>query len=170
MMRPTARLLQCAALFLMLQSPMLAGAQADSATPQALAQPTTMAREARATITEIEPAALQTMLQQEAPPLLVDVRTEKEYLAGHLRGATWVPRGKLEFAIGRLEDQADGDIVLYCRTGGRAALAAKTLQDMGYTNVRSLEGGFKQWVQVDYSIYNQHGEIRVLDFEADEAE
>ena len=141
---------------------------ADTAPGADLRSPSKLAEEARASIREIPAAELAGRLSEERDLLLVDVRTEREFRAGHLRGADWIPRGKLEFAIGGMNLPADREIVLYCRSGSRAALAARTLKDMGYSNVSSLQGGFKQWVLDGNTIYNQHGEIRVLEFEAEE--
>ena len=56
-------------------------------------------------------------------------------------------------------------IVLYCRTGGRSALATLTLKDMGYTNVVDLKGGFKEWVAEGNTFYNLHGENRVVNYQ-----
>lgn len=139
---------------------------AERSQSQSLQSSRELAQEARASIRELPAAELSARLQKNPELLLVDVRTEREYLAGHLSGADWIPRGKLEFVIANKDLPADHEIVLYCRTGARAALAAKALQDMGYRNVSSLEGGFKQWAVDGNSIYNQHGEIRVLEFEA----
>ena len=79
---------------------------------------------------------------------VIDVREPGEYLAGHLPGSVNIPRGVLEFKIGDNAALANKDlpIVLYCKTGGRAALAAVNLQRMGYGQVRSLSGGFDNWV------------------------
>ena len=77
--------------------------------------------------------------------ILLDVRTSEEFKAGHLPKAVNIPRGTLEFLIGKHYPQKDVDIVLYCRTDARAALCAKTLSDMGYTNVKNLKGAFKAW-------------------------
>lgn len=79
---------------------------------------------------------------------VIDVREPGEYLAGHLPGAVNIPRGVLEFKIGdnALLANKDRPIVLYCKTGGRAALSAVNLQRMGYAQVRSLTGGFDGWV------------------------
>ena len=79
---------------------------------------------------------------------VIDVRESGEYLAGHLPGAVNIPRGVLEFKIGDNATLANKNlpIVLYCKTGGRAALAAVNLQRMGYGQVRSLTGGFDGWV------------------------
>lgn len=79
--------------------------------------------------------------------VLLDVREADEYAAGHLPGAVHVSRGMLEFKLGGTPELSHRDlkVVLYCKTGGRAALAARSLQDMGYVNVQSLAGGFDAW-------------------------
>ena len=97
--------------------------------------------------------------------VLLDVRTKEEYKAGHIQGAQWFPRGKLEYYIQELIKDPDSKIVLYCRTGGRSALATLTLKDMGYTNVVDLDGGFKEWVAEGNTFYNLHGENRVVSYQ-----
>ena len=79
--------------------------------------------------------------------VLVDVREADEYAAGHLAGAMHISRGMLEFKFSANPalQSRDLSIVLYCKTSGRAALAAAVLHDMGYLNVRSLAGGFDAW-------------------------
>lgn len=79
--------------------------------------------------------------------VLLDVREADEYAAGHLPGAVHVSRGMLEFKLGGTPELSHRNlkVVLYCKTGGRAALAARSLQDMGYLNVESLAGGFDAW-------------------------
>ena len=100
--------------------------------------------------------------------ILLDVRTSEEFKAGHLPKAVNIPRGTLEFLIGKHYPQKDVDIVLYCRTDARAALCAKTLSDMGYTNVKNLKGAFKAWGEAGYPIYNRHGEFKMIAFEKKE--
>jgi len=100
--------------------------------------------------------------------VLLDIRTEAEYEAGHIQGARWFPRGKLEYYIQELITDPDSTIVLYCRTGGRSALATLTLKDMGYTNVVDLEGGFKEWVAGGNTFYNLHGEHKVVSYQKKE--
>lgn len=80
--------------------------------------------------------------------VLIDVREADEFAAGHLPGAIHGSRGMLEFKLsGNPELSArDLNIVLYCKTSGRAALAACALHDMGYLNVKSISGGFDAWV------------------------
>ena len=80
--------------------------------------------------------------------LLLDVREADEHVAGHLSGATHIPRGLLEFKFSATPalQPRDLKIVLYCKTSGRAALSAVTLHDMGYLNVQSIAGGYDAWV------------------------
>ncbi|MDI9234091.1 rhodanese-like domain-containing protein [Limnohabitans lacus] len=83
-----------------------------------------------------------------AADVLLDVREADEYAAGHLRGAVLMPRGLLEFKLSASPALSARDIkvVVYCKTSGRAALAAQTMQAMGYLNVASIAGGYDAWV------------------------
>ena len=80
--------------------------------------------------------------------VLLDVREAEEYAAGHLPGAIHASRGMLEFKLSSNPELSSRDlnIVLYCKTSGRAALAACALHDMGYLKVKSIAGGFDAWV------------------------
>ena len=86
--------------------------------------------------------------------VLIDVREADEYHAGHLPGALLIPRGMLEFKLSGTPELTARDlkITLYCKTGGRSALAALTLQDMGYLDVKSIAGGFDAWVSAGREI------------------
>ncbi len=115
--------------------------------------PAELVAEARARITEVSVEAL----AAEAPGsfVLIDVREPAEYASAHIAGAIPIPRGVLEFqveanpAIACVTEPAlalrEQPIVLYCRTGGRSALAAESLQRLGFTRVRSLAGGITAW-------------------------
>jgi rhodanese-related sulfurtransferase len=83
----------------------------------------------------------------QASDILLDVREADEYASGHIPGAVHISRGLLEFKLSNSPELARRDlkIVLYCKTSGRAALAAKALHDMGYLNVESIAGGFDAW-------------------------
>lgn len=84
--------------------------------------------------------------------LIVDVREPEEYESGHLPDATSIPRGLLEYkAASELPDK-DRRIVTHCALGGRGALAASTLTEMGYTNVANMEGGINAWREQDYDL------------------
>ena len=83
--------------------------------------------------------------------LFVDVRERAEQSAGAIAGAVAAPRGFLEFIADPASPMHDPALssgkrlIVYCASGGRSALAAKTLQDMGYADVANLTGGFQAW-------------------------
>ena len=76
---------------------------------------------------------------------LVDVREESEWARGHLPGATWMGKGIIERDIEAQIPDKSAKIILYCGGGFRSALAADNLQKMGYTNVESMDGGWRGW-------------------------
>ena len=80
--------------------------------------------------------------------VLIDVREADEYQAGHIPGAIHASRGVLEFRLSSTPELSARDlkVVLYCKTSGRAALAARAMHDMGYLQVQSIAGGFDAWV------------------------
>jgi len=79
--------------------------------------------------------------------VLVDVREESEYAAGHGAGAVHLSKGVIDRDVeGKVPDK-DTPMVLYCGGGFRSALATDNLQKMGYTNVISMDGGWRAWVQ-----------------------
>ncbi|MCP5308641.1 MAG: sulfurtransferase [Zoogloeaceae bacterium] len=86
--------------------------------------------------------------------ILLDVRETDEYAAGHIPGAIHISRGMLEFKLGNMPELSARDlkIVLYCKTSGRAALAACTLAEMGYLEVQSITGGFDAWSAAGYPV------------------
>lgn len=100
---------------------------------------------AKARIQEIPVDAAEAAIAQ--ADVLIDVREPDEYRQGHLPGAINLPRGVLEFQMSSQSAMEPRGlrIVLYCKTSGRAALAACALQDMGYLDVRSVAGGFDAW-------------------------
>jgi molybdopterin/thiamine biosynthesis adenylyltransferase/rhodanese-related sulfurtransferase len=75
----------------------------------------------------------------------VDIREMDEWQEGHIPGAVYVPRGHLEARIEGAVPDRETPVVLYCAAGNRSAFAAKTLEEMGYTSVHSLSGGFTDW-------------------------
>jgi rhodanese-related sulfurtransferase len=79
--------------------------------------------------------------------VLIDVREESEFAAGHIPGAVHASRGMLEFKLSTNPalQPRDLKVVLYCKTGGRAALAAVAMLDMGYLDVMSVAGGIDAW-------------------------
>ena len=85
--------------------------------------------------------------------VLIDVRERDEFVDGHIEGAEFVPRGLLDLKIENLVPDRDQEIVLYCGSGTRSALAARTLEELGYKNVVSMAGGFTAWKQAGYPVH-----------------
>ncbi len=81
---------------------------------------------------------------------VVDVREPEEYEAGHIPEAKLLPRGLLEYKASEELPDKDARIVVHCALGGRGALAAKSLKEMGYTNVANMEGGMNAWRERGY--------------------
>jgi rhodanese-related sulfurtransferase len=84
--------------------------------------------------------------------LLFDVREESEYADGHLPNAKWLGKGIIERDIESIVPDPDTEMVLYCGGGFRSALAADNLQKMGYTNIISMDGGFRGWNEAGYNV------------------
>lgn len=78
--------------------------------------------------------------------LLVDVREDNEWAAGHLPGAVHMGRGVIERDIEQTVPDTGKKLILYCGGGFRSALVADNLQKMGYNNVESMDGGWKGWL------------------------
>jgi rhodanese-related sulfurtransferase len=84
--------------------------------------------------------------------VILDVREPKEFKQGHLPGAINIPRGLLEFKVlDKIPDQ-NSNIVVYCKVGGRGALAAKTLRILGYNNVKNIAGGWEAWLKAGFDV------------------
>jgi len=98
---------------------------------------------------------------QDGSHLIIDVREPGEFSLGHLKNAINVPRGVLEFrtdpsypgSIPSLSDKTN-KIILYCRSGGRSALAAQSLGQLGYKAVVSMAGGFIAWEEAKLPVVN----------------
>lgn len=89
-------------------------------------------------------------LREKVPMHLVDVREKDEFRAGFIPGALSLPRGFLEIQVESKLPDKKAPIVLYCAGGTRSALAAKTLQELGYTNVETANPGFVRWKDLGY--------------------
>src|SRR5437879_6366898 len=84
--------------------------------------------------------------------LFVDIREQDEWDEGHIPGAVHVPRGNLESRIEGLVPGRDRALVLYCAGGSRSAFGAKSLGELGYSNVVSLAGGFTDWKRNGFEV------------------
>lgn len=97
-------------------------------------------------IKEMTPEELNQQLTQ-ANISIIDIRENEELSTGHLPNAIFIPRGFLELRIESTAPERDQTICLYCGGGNRSALAARSLQELGYTKVFSLEGGISRWIR-----------------------
>ncbi|WMS87924.1 rhodanese-like domain-containing protein [Pleionea litopenaei] len=119
-----------------------------------------MVAAAKLDITEVSPQQLHDAIGE--TPIIIDVREPGEYSEGHVFGAINIPRGVLEFQVEghpavaqKLAPELqlkEAPIYLYCRTGGRSALAAQSIQKMGFKNVYSLAGGYLGWEAAGFSV------------------
>ncbi|MEN8219773.1 MAG: rhodanese-like domain-containing protein [Pseudomonadota bacterium] len=119
------------------------------------------------TVNEVSPQDLREAMENEKQaPLLLDIRELYEFEVSHIKSSRNVPRGILEPAcdygyddtVPELVAARDKEIVVICRSGGRSALAAKTMQQMGYQSVKSLKTGVKGWNDCGLPLQNIHGE------------
>lgn len=123
-------------------------------------------RAAKSCVKEISPQELKSKLDAKQELVLIDVREAAEFEHGHIAGAHLVPRGIIEAAADTsypkhyppLSGAREQQLVVYCATSGRSAMAAAVLQMMGYQNVLNLAGGYTRWVsdgmpQVHEAIY-----------------
>ena len=102
-------------------------------------------RQAKSQIREITVQDVQDKFNPDNGFTLLDVREDDEWQQGHLDRAIFLPRGFLEVKADKALADRSQPIVVYCAGGVRSALAAKTLQDLGYTDVYSMRGGFNEW-------------------------
>ena len=122
-----------------------------------LVSPSDFVAKAKATIKECSVRNVRDCLN--SGTLLVDIREPAEYERGHIPGAVLIPRGMLEFDLVKLLEESartgaleDSDIILYCGTGGRSALATKSLDEMGFNNVKSMDGGIVAWAEAKFPL------------------
>jgi rhodanese-related sulfurtransferase len=105
-----------------------------------------MVEQARAQIQELSAEQTLARLQAGSGLILVDVREDREWQAGHAAGALHLGKGIIERDIEAAVPDLDAELVLYCGGGYRSALAALALQQMGYRRIWSMAGGWKAWV------------------------
>jgi len=116
--------------------------------------------EARRLVPELTADELRRLVDSNSGNVVLDVREKEEYRDGHLAGALSVPRGFLEMQVeGHVPDKQT-PIVAYCQSGTRSLLAGRILKEMGYTNVRSLGGGFGAWKNGGFPWVQDHAFTR----------
>jgi phage shock protein E len=100
--------------------------------------------EAKKNVTEISPREAAAKFRS-GEAVIIDVRDKDEWDEGHIPGATHMSRGTIELDIEEKVPDPNAMIICHCGGGGRSALAAESLQKIGYKNVRSMAGGLKAW-------------------------
>jgi len=124
------------------------------ATTQSVGPLTTeqMVAQAKAAVPELTVAQAKTNIDKGAYKVILDVRDQNEFRAGHIPGAMNISRGLLEFQVsGKVPDKS-APLLVYCKTGGRGALAGQTLQNLGYKNVTNMDGGWVGWEKAGYPV------------------
>jgi sulfur-carrier protein adenylyltransferase/sulfurtransferase len=111
---------------------------------------TDLIAEVRKSIKTVSLEEIKHRLDTKQPMVLLDVREKEEFRAGYIPGAISVPRGFLEIQIEQKIPDKSAPVVAYCAGGTRSALAAKTLAELGYTNVESANPGFVRWKDLTY--------------------
>ena len=116
-------------------------------------------------IGEIFPWDADELLRNDSDPLLVDIREQDEFDAMHIEGSLLVPRGILESAceynyeetVRELVEAREREVIVVCRSGNRSALAAYTMQLMGYSRVFSMKTGLRGWNDYELPLVNAAG-------------
>ena len=127
--------------------------------------------DALASVDEVLPWDLEEEIEQNPELIVLDIRESDEFEMMHIKSSLHVPRGVLEGAcvwnyddtIPVLAQSRDQNIVVVCRSGNRSALAAQTMQQMGFEQVRSLKLGIKGWNDNDLEMINNQGDVVDID-------
>ncbi len=112
----------------------------------------TLVNDAKSRVREIDIEQYRAMSLQREPHLLIDIREDHEWAAGHAAGAIHLGKGIIERDIEISIPEKGACLVLYCGGGFRSALAADALRTMGYTNAISLDGGWRAWQEAGLPI------------------
>ena len=99
--------------------------------------------DARTRIKEVQAREIPAILAADPKAQLIDTREESEYAAGHVKGAEWLGKGVIERDIEAKHPDKSEPLYLYCGGGFRSAIAADNVQKMGYSNVYSVDGGWR---------------------------
>lgn len=136
---------------------------------------TDLVSECLPSISEIFPWDVEAQLGTDAAPLVLDIREPDEFAAMHIKGSLLVPRGILETAceydyeetVRELVEARTREVVIVCRSGNRSALAAFTMQLMGYQKISSMKTGLRGWNDYELPLVSRDGKVVSVD-EADE--
>ncbi len=126
-------------------------------------------RSAHRMVPEVSPIDLKAMIDNDEDFVLLDIREPDQVQHGEIYNMTTVniTRGYLEFKIEPVVPDSKTPIVVYCCTGKRSILAAQRLKEMGYQNVKSLEGGIQKWVEMGLPLFTSYGEMIMMPYDYD---
>jgi rhodanese-related sulfurtransferase len=111
-----------------------------------------LVNDAKARIKEADFRDIKRRLEAGEKMILVDTREDSEWVRGHIPGAIHLSKGIIERDIEKTVPDHNAPLVLYCGGGFRSALAADNLQKMGYTNVISMDGGWRGWTEAGFPV------------------
>lgn len=113
---------------------------------------TDLVNEAKEKVCEVSVAKAKEKIDSGASLFVLDVREPDEFKKGHIPKAVNIPRGLLEFKVTSTIPDKGAQILVYCKSGGRACLACSTLLEMGYKNAVSIAGGWQAWLKAGYPV------------------
>jgi len=124
-------------------------------------------KECQKSVKEIMPWDLMELIESDNPPLILDVREPTEYATAHMINSYNVPRGLLETAceygfeetLPVLVEAREKSIIIVCRSGNRSLLAARTMQELGYDDVKSLMTGLRGWNDYDQELIDEKNQL-----------
>ncbi len=100
----------------------------------------------------VEPSVLLEQINKQQAPVLLDVRTENEFAQGHIQGALNIPYDQLINQMEKIKDYKEQEIVIYCRSGRRAQVAADILTSKGFKHLSDLDGHMLLWQKLNYPL------------------
>lgn len=100
---------------------------------------------------EMTPIELHNLINQKSP-LILDVRTPKEFYDGHIPGAQLIPLQQLSYRLSEIKDYKEKDIIVYCRSGNRSVVASEILIEKGFKKIYHLRSGIKGWITQGFNI------------------
>ena len=127
-----------------------------------------MVEAARKNTKQVSMADVKKLWDGDEDIILLDVRTPREYEAIHIPGAESAPRGLLEFIIWSVVPDENEQIYVYCRTGSRAALATKLLNELGYKNAVRIATGMADWARSGYPVQTSFTDEELILLPAEE--
>jgi rhodanese-related sulfurtransferase len=111
-----------------------------------------LVKDAKSRVKEVDYKEIKKRIDSGEKLILVDTREDLEWAKGHVPGAIHLGKGVIERDIEKTVPDHRAPVVLYCGGGFRSALAADNLQKMGYTNVISMDGGWRGWTESGYPV------------------